>query len=46
MIGGQAAAEGNTAHKVAWLRLDPAIPAWERQLLGGKDSSSSSCRGS
>jgi hypothetical protein len=34
MIGGQAAAERNMAHKVAWLRLDPAIPAWERQLLG------------
>jgi hypothetical protein len=34
MIGGQAAAERNKAHKVAWLRLDPAVPAWERQLLG------------
>jgi hypothetical protein len=22
------------AHKVAYLRLDPAVPAWERQLLG------------
>jgi hypothetical protein len=34
MIGGQAAAERNKAHKVAWLRLDPAVPAWERPLLG------------
>jgi len=34
MIGGQAAAERNRAHKVAWLRLDPAVPAWERPLLG------------
>jgi hypothetical protein len=34
MIGGQAAAERNRAHKVAWLRLDPAVPGWERQLLG------------
>ena len=28
MIGGEAAAERNRAHKVAWLRLDPAVPAW------------------
>jgi hypothetical protein len=34
MIGGEAAAERNRAHKVAWLRLDPAVPAWERPLLG------------
>jgi hypothetical protein len=34
MIGGQAAAERNRAHKVAWLRLDPAVPAWDRQLMG------------
>ena len=34
MIGGQAAAERNRAHKVAWLRLDPAVPGWERPLLG------------
>jgi hypothetical protein len=34
MIGGQAAAERNKAHKVAWLRLDPAVPAWDRPLLG------------
>jgi hypothetical protein len=34
MIGGQAAAERNMAHKVAYHRLDPAVPAWERQLLG------------
>src|SRR5712691_5555471 len=34
MIGGQAAAERNRAHKVAWLRLDPAVPAWDRPLLG------------
>jgi hypothetical protein len=34
MIGGQAAAERNREHKVAWLRLDPAVPAWERPLLG------------
>jgi hypothetical protein len=34
MIGGQAAATRNRAHKVAWLRLDPAIPAWERTVLG------------
>ena len=34
MIGGRAAAERNMAHKVAWLRLDPAVPAWERPLLG------------
>jgi len=34
MIGGQAAASRNRAHKVAWLRLDPAVPGWERPLLG------------
>ncbi len=34
MIGGQAAATRNRAHKVAWLRLDPEIPGWERPLLG------------
>jgi hypothetical protein len=34
MIGGQAAAERNKAHKVAWLRLDPAVPVWDRPLLG------------
>jgi hypothetical protein len=34
MIGGQAAAERNQEHKVAWLRLDPTVPGWERPLLG------------
>jgi hypothetical protein len=34
MIGGQAAATRNRAHKVAWLRTDPAVPAPERPLLG------------
>jgi len=34
MIGGQAAATRNRAHKVAWLRLDPGTPGWERPLLG------------
>jgi hypothetical protein len=34
MIGGQAAATRNRAHKVAWLRLDPAIAAWDRTVLG------------
>lgn len=34
MIGGQAAAARNRAHKVAWLRLDPAVPGWERPVTG------------
>jgi hypothetical protein len=34
MIGGQAAAARHRAVKVAWLRMDPAVPAWERPLLG------------
>jgi Transcriptional regulator, AbiEi antitoxin len=34
MIGGQAAASRNRAYKVAWLRLDPAVPGWERPVLG------------
>jgi hypothetical protein len=34
MIGGQAAATRNQAVKVAWLRLDPAVPAWDRSRLG------------
>jgi hypothetical protein len=38
MIGGQAAAARNRDHKVAWLRLDPAVPAWERDLLGPKSA--------
>jgi hypothetical protein len=38
VIGGQAAAARNRAHKVAWLRLDPAVPAWERDLLGPKSA--------
>ena len=34
MIGGQAAAARHRAVKVAWLRMDPGVPAWERPLLG------------
>jgi predicted transcriptional regulator of viral defense system len=34
LIGGQAAVGRYRAHKVAWLRLDPAVPAWERAVLG------------
>jgi hypothetical protein len=34
MVGGQAAAARHRALKVAWLRMDPAVPAWERPLLG------------
>jgi hypothetical protein len=34
MIGGQAAATRDRAVKVAWLRLDPAVPGWERPQLG------------
>jgi hypothetical protein len=34
LVGGQAALGRHRAHKVAWLRLDPAVPAWERPLLG------------
>src|SRR4029078_3277279 len=33
MIGGQAAAARHRAVKVAWLRMDPAVPAWDRRLL-------------
>jgi hypothetical protein len=34
VIGGQAAATRDQVTKVAWLRLDPAIPAWERPQSG------------
>lgn len=34
MIGGQASAARGQAVKVAWLRLDPAVAAWERPQLG------------
>lgn len=34
LIGGHAALGRHRAHKVAWLRLDPAVAAWERPLLG------------
>jgi hypothetical protein len=34
MIGGQAAAARGQAVKVAWLRLDPAVPAWDRSQSG------------
>jgi Transcriptional regulator, AbiEi antitoxin len=34
MIGGQAAAARSQAVKVAWLRLDPAVAAWDRSQLG------------
>src|ERR1700749_1187574 len=34
MIGGQAAAARHRAVKGAWLRMDPAVPAWGRPLLG------------
>lgn len=35
LIGGQAALGRYRAHKIAWLRLDPGVPAWERPVLGG-----------
>jgi hypothetical protein len=38
MIGGQAAAARHRAVKVAWLRMDPAVPAWERPLLGANSA--------
>src|SRR6476661_4624824 len=41
MIGGQAAAARHRAVKVAWLRMDPAVPAWERPLLGADRKSTS-----
>lgn len=34
LIGGHAALGRHRAHKVAWLRLDPGVAAWERPLLG------------
>src|SRR5947209_2280836 len=38
MIGGQAAAARHRAVKVAWLRMDPGVPAWERPLLGANSA--------
>jgi len=38
MIGGQAAAARHRAVKVAWLRMDPAVAAWERPLLGANSA--------
>ena len=37
LIGGQAALGRHQAHKVAWLRLDPGVAAWERAPLGANN---------
>src|SRR5882757_2868795 len=44
MIGGQAAAARHRAVKVAWLRMDPGVPAWSGRCSGRTARSSRTAR--